>query len=71
MFGFCWNCLKSDCLTSLGGYKWFLDFLTLFNPSQPEKNEKFDFLDSDNPTGEPQVQNLSTYLSLESLSNTL
>ena len=23
MFGFYWNCLKSDCLTSLGGFEYF------------------------------------------------
>ena len=28
MFGFCCNCLKSDCLTSLGDFEWFL---ILFN----------------------------------------
>ena len=54
MFYFCWNCLKSEWLTSLGGFKWFLFFyfffilcfFILFNPFV----EKLDFWNSNNST---------------------
>ena len=26
MFDFCWNCLKSDCLTGLEGFELYLKF---------------------------------------------
>ena len=50
MFGFCWNCLKSDFLTRLRGFEWFLIFFILFNPFSNWKFEKLDFQDSNNST---------------------
>ena len=38
----CWNCVKSDCLTSLGGFEWFLNFFD-FNTFNLGKCEKLDF----------------------------
>ena len=46
MLGYCWNCLKSDCLTSLEGFEWFLVFfiiIILFNPFSTRKIEKLYF----------------------------
>ena len=53
MLGFCWNCLKNDCITSLGGFEWFLFFIFYLiwcNSFGTEKIEKLDFLDSSNST---------------------
>ena len=43
MLGFCWNYLKSDCGTKLGGMNYFYLYLILFNPFGPGKFEKFNF----------------------------
>ena len=45
MFDFYWNCLKSDFLTNLGGFEWFLFifFLILFNAFNTGKIEKHNF----------------------------
>ena len=37
MFGFYWNCLKSHCLTDLGGFEWFSFFKYILTLSVPEK----------------------------------
>ena len=39
---FCWNYLKSGCLTNLGSFEWFLVFfkIFLFNSFSPGKIEK-------------------------------
>ena len=78
MFGFCWNCLKNDFFTNLGGFEWFLFCFILFNSFSPEKIGKLDFWDFDNSTNfktpitrEPQVQSQSTWMSLENLLNFL
>ena len=43
MFDFSWNCLKSDCLTSLGDFEWLLIFFFFFvNTLRTEKNEKLE-----------------------------
>ena len=34
MFSICWNCLKSDCLTSLEGFEWFFKFFDIALPFQ-------------------------------------
>ena len=46
--GICWNCLKSDWLTSLGGLEWFLIFFILFNSFSLGKIGKLDFWDANN-----------------------
>ena len=43
MFGFYWNCLKSDYPTRLEVFKLFLIFFVLFNPFTPGKTEKDNF----------------------------
>ena len=64
IFGFCWNCLKSDCLSSLRGFEWFLIFFILFNHFNNSTNFKTSL------TRQFQVHSLSTWIPLESLSNT-
>ena len=43
MFDFCWNWLKSGCLTRLGGLECFFIFLVLFDPFSTRKIEELDF----------------------------
>ena len=50
MFGFCWNCLKSDWLKRLGTFEWFLISLISFNPFSTGKILKLDFWDPNNST---------------------
>ena len=40
MLGFCWNCLKLDYLTSLGGFNRFLIHWIFFNPFGTVKIKK-------------------------------
>ena len=46
MVQFCRNCLKSDGLTGVGGFKWLYMVLAIFNRFNPVKIERQDFLDS-------------------------
>ena len=77
MFYFYWNILKSDCQTSVGGFEWFLSFLSFcltLSVLKKLKNKIFKFWAIPQTlksiTREPQVQNLLTWVSLESLLKT-
>ena len=43
VFGFCWNYLKSDWLTSLGGFEWLYFFWFCLTLSVPEKFKNWIF----------------------------
>ena len=46
----CWNCLKSDWITRLGGFEWVVRFFELFNYFSATKIKKLDFWDTNNYT---------------------
>ena len=42
-YSFCWNCLKSDWITSIRGFKWYLIFFVSFNAFSTGKIQKLGF----------------------------
>ena len=51
IFGYCWKYLKSDWLTSEGGFEWFFRvFFILLNPFIARKTEKLDVWDASDST---------------------
>ena len=75
MFNFLWNCLKSNLLTILVGFEWFLIFLTLFNPLSSRIIRKLNFWYSDNSKNLKIINvkslSLTDWISLIKLSNTV